>query len=114
MNTNMKWFTYRQNNSGGSFHECTGIGVCVIVEARDAEHADQRATEIGVYFDGVDDGLDCPCCGDRWYRKYPYETGDDCPSIYGTPLDECNSSLFMKSAWVHPIEGECYEVKLKS
>jgi hypothetical protein len=30
-----------------------------------------------VYFDGVDSGDDCPCCGDRWYRSHGPETDED-------------------------------------
>lgn len=48
----MPWFEYSQNNSGGSF-----------------VHDPQR---IGLYFDGVHNGPDCHCCGDRWSAKSEY------------------------------------------
>lgn len=60
-----RFFTYRQNNSGGSFVNDAnkGISIVVVVEAYDKHHSNLRAQQIGLYFGG--DG-DCPCCGDRW------------------------------------------------
>lgn len=64
-----KFFSFRQNNSGGSFRidETNGIGDLVIIEANDAKHALSIAEKIGIYFNGVNKGFDCKCCGDRWY-----------------------------------------------
>lgn len=64
----MKLYHFRQNNSGGSF-DCDLI-LCqsVIIEAESAEEANAKAIQLGIYFDGVDEGGDCECCGDRWYR----------------------------------------------
>nr|DAJ27049.1 MAG TPA: SARCOSINE OXIDASE ALPHA SUBUNIT, SARCOSINE Oxidase, Ligand Complex, Oxidoreductase [Caudoviricetes sp.] len=27
-----------------------------------------------VYFDGAEEGIDCPCCGDRWSRLNEWDT----------------------------------------
>jgi hypothetical protein len=64
------FYTFFQNNSGGHF-----IGPhTVIVEANDAAEANEIAEEKGgVYFDGVIRGMDCECCGDRWYRVWVLE-----------------------------------------
>jgi hypothetical protein len=83
----MKKFILTQNNSGG-FHDYpkwTGPsalgGVCayydwrepseavdVWVMANDSSEACMLASKYaGVYFDGVNKGKDCDCCGDRWY-----------------------------------------------
>ena len=80
-----KFYTFRQNNSGGVFDG----PVYVIVEATSAEEANRIAenSEI-VYFDGCDKGMDCPCCGDRWYPQWSDDKGDDVPSHYGEPFDE--------------------------
>ena len=82
----MKKFVYTQNNSGGDYDypEWTGpadLGgvfaasdwqdkqVDVWVMAESAHEADVLAKKYaGVYFDGVTKGLDCDCCGDRWYE----------------------------------------------
>lgn len=74
----MSWYLYHQNNSGGS-HEYDadrGISVNVYIEADSADEANERASEIGLYFDGVESGWDCSCCGDRWYAV-SCEEGDD-------------------------------------
>lgn len=75
------FYHYRQNNSGGGFE---GPAINVIVEALEAGEADSRAKEVGVYFDGCADGIDCSCCGDRWYPTY--DKGNEDPSIYGQPV----------------------------
>ncbi|HET8731806.1 MAG TPA: hypothetical protein VFM34_11950 [Moraxellaceae bacterium] len=79
------FFTYRQNNSGGSFNidSEAGISIFVVVEADSADDADRRAVDIGLYFDGCETGEDCECCGDRWSRAYE---GYDVPSEYGKPI----------------------------
>ena len=77
----MKFYYYDQNNSGGSFDKDFGYGI--IIEAETAEKADEKAEEIGLYFDGCEDGLDCPCCGDRWSRAIE-RFGYDEPSMYTT------------------------------
>lgn len=82
------FFHFRQNNSGGSFafDEKAGISVNVIVEANSVEEANNKAEEIGLYFDGCDNGQDCSCCGDRWYRQYEGDEGNKRPSIYGQAI----------------------------
>jgi len=66
----MRFFEFSQNNSGRSFktNEAEGIGSRVYIEARTANEANEKAERIGIYFDGVDVGRDCACCGDRWFR----------------------------------------------
>lgn len=63
------FYLFRQNNTFGTYDidEESGIGADVLIEADSPEEANERAKEIGIYFDGVDIGIDCPCCGDRWY-----------------------------------------------
>lgn len=58
------FYEYRQNNSGGFFHL---PAIQVFIEADSMDEANRIAERNGLYFDGVDDGRDCPCCGDRWY-----------------------------------------------
>tara|TARA_Y100000296_G_scaffold84124_1_gene116673 strand:- start:1331 stop:1669 length:339 start_codon:yes stop_codon:yes gene_type:complete len=58
-------YSFRQNNSGGYY---TKPAKNIIVKnARDASHAIEIATDAGMYVDGVASGVDCSCCGDRWY-----------------------------------------------
>lgn len=76
------FYTFNQNNSGGSFELDTARGIShyVIVEADDTLEAEYLAERIGLYFDGIDKGQDCECCGDRWHR--PWDDGTEVPSIY--------------------------------
>lgn len=70
----MKFYLYRQNNSGGRYYG----PLYVIVQARDGSHANFLAETYGnVYFNGVAKNIDCECCGDRWYTSYD---GEDRPS----------------------------------
>ena len=72
------FYTWRQNNSGGSF---TGPAGYVCIEAASTEVAKEIALGLGLYFDGGDD---CPTCGDRWHEE-PHEIAET-PSIYGEPV----------------------------
>jgi len=87
----MRFFAYRQNNSGGSFDVDDNVNINVIIEANNADEADTIAESIGIYFNGCEDGLDCGCCGDRWSRcswGCSGDTGDEVPSLYGEPLPQ--------------------------
>jgi|TARA_B100002003_G_C13868426_1_gene424756 hypothetical protein len=65
-----KWFNFRQNNSGGVWY---GPAMNVAVQADSADEANSIAEQHGIYFDGVQTGSDCECCGDRWYGVYSDE-----------------------------------------
>ena len=65
-----KFYLFAQNNSGGSFHRTEKLAEYVYIEAADADEANRIAESVGIYFDGVQDGVDCGCCGDRWSRAY--------------------------------------------
>lgn len=73
----MKWFEYRQNNSGGSFVQNDSVGIHVFIEAESAAWANQKALTVGIYFDGCSTGADCSCCGDRWNQAYDSDHEDD-------------------------------------
>jgi hypothetical protein len=74
------FFEFHQNNTGGSF---TGPAHYVIVEADSAHEANEIAEDLGLYWNGCDEGYDCPCCGDRWYPLWDDEEGSDEPEVYG-------------------------------
>jgi len=107
----MAWFHYNQNNSGGSFDfdETAGITHHVVIEAKNAWLADQRAQFAGIYFDGCDSGRDCSCCGDRWYSAAG-EDGDEVPMVYGQPANAYEGwggwMAEGKEIAVHTISGE--------
>lgn len=99
------FFTYHQNNSGGSFvfDEQRGIGCYVIVEAEDYKQANRIAEDIGLYFNGCENDIDCDCCGDRWYEQYTGK-GDEVPSIYGIPIEE-SKQCGKPTVYVHYLNG---------
>jgi len=103
-----KFYHFSQNNSGGSFDfdEARGITHNVIVEANDYEHANRLAESIGLYFDGEGD---CPCCGDRWYRRWDDTEGSSVPTVYGEPVEsQISSTAWMpagKETVVHYLDG---------
>lgn len=105
-----EFYTFNQNNSGGSFDfdETAGITHYVIVEAESVDDALDRASAIGLYFDGCSTGRDCSCCGDRWNAPWE-DDGTEKPSIYSTPVeDEVFKHAWMpegKEACVHYIDG---------
>lgn len=72
------FFTYEQNNSGGSYKKDSQVTKFVTIEAESAKEADEIAEEIGIRFD---EG--CECCGPRWFSAYG--EGDLTPLIYGEP-----------------------------
>lgn len=104
-----KFYEFQQNNSGGEFHfdEKAGITHSVIVKADNREHAIDRAERIGLYFDGVDAGRDCACCGDRWYEPWK-DYGTDEPMFYGKPVSAATGWAWMpegREIAVHYIDG---------
>jgi len=111
---NTKFYTYNQNNSGGSYSnfEKEGIAEYVIIEAFDDIHANARAEDIGIYFDGCYNGQDCSCCGDRWVRTED-EDGTDVPSIFGETLGDRVKSRFNEFCFVHYLDGKIEKIELK-
>lgn len=66
----MKWYVYRQNNSGGYY---AGPSEMVIVRADDMVQANALATMAGV----DPDAPYCDCCGRRWSLLDPsWETDE--------------------------------------
>lgn len=61
------FYEFDQNNSGGNFITNDRLCARVVIEADSSEDAMDKAEELGCYWDGVSKGMDCGCCGDRWY-----------------------------------------------
>jgi hypothetical protein len=83
------FITFIQNNPGGKF-----IGPrTVVIEGNSYADILDSAEDYGIYFDGVEEGTDCKCCGDRW----------NCPSeskmnknmmFYGEEIDMLKTYIF--------------------
>ena len=92
------FYRFDQNNSGGKFQNDDMVTLHVIVEADSVKQANTRAEEIGLYFDGVDRGLDCACCGDRWSRQWPDDDGFERPTLYGYDPQDYKEGFAAKGA----------------
>jgi hypothetical protein len=104
---NMAFYDYHQNNSGGSFsvNHAKGLSHYVIVEADSEQEANRIAMDLGLYFDGVDLGYDCSCCGDRWSEFWGDAT--DTPTLYGAPIKPTEKGGWIKgyNGYVHYKDG---------
>lgn len=106
------FYTYRQNNSYGVFDVNDDVKHYVIIEANSAKEADEKAERIGLYFDGVKKGRDCPCCGDRWNKADDPDFGIEGtkePEIWGQSIlkffKERGWSLWKEEAIVYYKDG---------
>lgn len=112
-----KFFTFSQNNSFGRFevNEEKGVGHYIIIEARDAEAANKKALALGLYFNGVAEGEDCGCCGDRWCETNNFES-TNYPSIYGRDVSsgiyKATFLPFAEKAYIHYLDSRIVEVTM--
>lgn len=83
----MKFFQFSQNNPGGRFVTNNNLAQVVIIEANDALDANEIAERIGIYFNGVSEGQDCKCCGDRWDSTSESD-GSEEPLVYRMKINE--------------------------
>ena len=66
----------------------------VIVEATSPQNANDIAVcAYDIYFDGVEDDVDCACCGDRWERCSKSDPGYIIPAIYGSSIYCCTRNI---------------------
>lgn len=112
----MKFYEFCQNNSGGSFDVNEHITHRVLIEANDADEAIDIAESLGIYFDGVENGMDCECCGDRWYRPWS-DNGKEFPYRYGTfnkkdaeSIQEKYDAEMVETAHKNPYGDKRYDV----
>jgi|ERR1700747_1051362 len=85
--TGNKFYTFDQNNSGGSFEFSDVFAHFMIIEAASADEANEIAEGLGIYFNGCETGEDCSCCGDRWHQASEYDA-DETPLICNKPPED--------------------------
>lgn len=80
----MIFYHFRQNNSGGKLISDDIVSTHVFIEAPNSRLANIVAENIGIYFNGCLDGIDCSCCGDRWSTvdddnkiEFPFNYSED-------------------------------------
>lgn len=98
---------FRQNNSGGSYDIDDNLSPLVVVEGNDYDHCVERAEAIGIYFNGVNRGLDCECCGNRWYRGDEVLANiENCQEV---PAMEYGGGIFgSEVSVIHYLDGRRY------
>lgn len=95
------FYHFRQNNSGGYFARQCGrytIAPSVIIEAPDADAANQRAEEMGLFR-----MLYCACCGQR-FRRVESCDGVETLALYGVP---CIPTEDAHDTIVYFADGTC-------
>lgn len=92
-----KFFEFSQNNTGGSFVTDSKLCHRLFIEASSEDEAISKAEDLGCYWNGVDEGYDCECCGDRWY-----------PSGSFVDLEEMNKRWggYEIAEWLEEKRGE--------
>jgi hypothetical protein len=113
----MPFFSFRQNNSGGSFDTDSKVCQFIFIEAKDSDKADRIATDLGIYFNGVDEGQDCSCCGDRWHpADYPEDEETLGGQAYSVGQLENLKAVIpdLKYTVDQSKYGDKYDFKLKS
>lgn len=105
-----RFWTLKQNNSGGFFDhdEENGVGYAICVEAADVAHAEARLKGI---IDRYGASASCPCCGDRWSFWLDDDDGYPQPGMYG-PDDPLRGSWGLPS-YVHYLDGRIVEAPYK-
>ena len=121
------FYSFDQNNSGGFFIINDKVCHRILIEADTKEDAIAKAEELGCYWDGVAQGIDCPCCGDRWYgcdavdiEKYTTEghTATVYGGIYDSAEDKWNArygryEIVEKPAWIESFGMSVYTGKVR-
>lgn len=108
MNT-LQWFEFNQNNSGGHFVVDDKGCHRVWIQAPSQEDAVEQAKSLGMYFNGVEAGFDCRCCGDRWNEPW---RATELPVDYGEngtfeTIEQYAQFLADRYGWTSP-DGRLY------
>lgn len=97
--TQLKWFHFRQNNSGGSFVVDKNVSHHVFIQAANA--ADTIA--VGEKF--FDNSDSCECCGERWSCYVSDNSGNSLPFVYDEPLENYNDIWMEDWGRLHYYDG---------
>lgn len=120
-----RFYEFSQNNTGGSFVTDSKLCHRLFIEADSVRDAIDKAEDLGCYWNGVEEGYDCECCGDRWYPSTDAVDMDNENKRYGgyqisewvtgneTPENALNDlvSRYKGSVWT---EGPSVSIKYGS
>lgn len=101
MSDKLKWWTIRQNNSGGELYDDDNVGHFVAFQALNALDAYEKAVEVFEDYSWY-----CECCGERWsYCEITDESGTDEPEIYGEHYKDVECRLFCENIVLYFADG---------
>lgn len=121
------FYEFNQNNSGGSFVVDDKVCHNLFIESNSLDEAIVKAESLGCYWNGVADGIDCPCCGDRWHSPWhefdidKYIKGGYEVSVYGGIFEDTISYFNKKydrykfkeePRWEKTYSSKCYMGKI--
>ena len=78
--SNNKFYTFRQNNSGGYFYENKEVAKYLIIQTPSVDEANRKMKYITRNWSDY-----CECCGTRW-DELGYSDGTNEPTIYGESI----------------------------
>lgn len=112
------WFEVTQNNPGGKFIVNKNICYNLFIEANSLLEAKIKAETLGCYWDGVEIGYDCPCCGDRWDRPidaitFPRFHGSNNIEEYAQNLADKYGGWTTPDARIFYLDGTIKEINSK-
>lgn len=95
------FYQFDQNNSYGIFDVDDKVCPIIIIEADTESEAIEKGLDLGIYFDGCNKGIDCPCCGDRWVTpnilEFPLKYRDEVFKDVVTYAQYCVDTLWWLS-----------------
>lgn len=108
-----KFYTFRQNNSGGFFvaDDKTGVGTFIIIEAMDINQAVEHFSAI----EGKQEHNWCHCCGERWSPELMDEDdAEEKPSLYGRYVFDDGHNMWTRMhAFIHYMDKTIVKVEIK-
>lgn len=119
------YYLFRQGRNRGHYDITENVAPMVVVQEHDPIKANFTALTKGIYFDGIDKGIDCSCCEDRWVPLKTKDKGYPMPSIGYSDLVsylkdwvendaslQCAPSYIL--AWIHYHDGTKEEITVGS
>jgi hypothetical protein len=108
----LKWWTIRQNNSGGYWITNDDVAMYVLIQAPNKDEA------YNIYERVCGPTMDeyCECCGERW-SFYDWEEPTDEPMIFGEPYKAHNVMKWFSSeaeARLHYYQGPVASYKFNA
>ena len=102
MTLELKWYEFRQNNSGGYYIRGDFVSDVVFIQAESYSKADEILAEM---VDREEAWEYCECCGERWCSYY--NEGSEFPKHLGKPVSE-GVDLYDKSGYIlfHGFNGK--------